>query len=122
MDIKCLITFLKAAICLPVYFFSVWSYAGSPIVFNDNGVWCWFQDERAIVHNNKLIVGSVSNGGNVEVVEYDITAGEPPVRTVLHANFQSDDHAAPAFLALPDNRILAVYATHGGDPYIRYRI
>lgn len=102
-----------------------------PIVFNDNGVWCWFQDERAIVHNGKLIIGSIADAsgtdgaardGNVEVVEYDMNAGGASVRTVLHANYNSDDHAAPAFLPLPDNRILAVYAKHGNDAYIRYRI
>lgn len=93
-----------------------------PIVFNNNGVWCWFQDERAIVHNNKLMIGSVSNTGSIEVVQYDIVAGGSPVLAVLHANLQVDDHAAPAFLALPDDRILAVYAKHGNDAYMRYRI
>lgn len=102
-----------------------------PIVFNDNGVWCWFQDERAIVHNGKLIIGSVADAsgtggaardGNVEVVYYDIVARGPAIRTVLHANYNSDDHAAPAFLALPDNRILTMYSRHGGDNLIRYRI
>lgn len=93
-----------------------------PIVFNNNGVWCWFQDERAIVHNNNLMIGSVSNTGSIEVVQYDIVAGGPPVLAVLHANLQVDDHAAPAFLALPDERILAVYAKHGNDASMRYRI
>jgi hypothetical protein len=29
------------------------------ITFNDDGAWCWFQDERALIHKNRLIVGSV---------------------------------------------------------------
>ena len=105
--------------------------AAEPIVFNDNGVWCWFQDERAIVHNGKLIIGSVadasgtdgsSRNGNVEVVQYDIATQAVSSPFVLHANLNSDDHAAPAFLALPDNHILVLYATHGNDDYMRYRI
>jgi hypothetical protein len=32
----------------------------------------------------------------------------------LAAKFQSDDHDVPAFLELPDGRILASYITHGG--------
>ena len=31
------------------------------IFFNNNGGWCWFQDERAIIHDNKLLVGSVAH-------------------------------------------------------------
>jgi hypothetical protein len=113
-----------------VCFCSVWSYAADPIVFNDNGVWCWFQDERAIVHNGKLIIGSVADAsgtggatrdGDVEVVQYDITTEVLSAPYTLHNNLDSDDHAAPAFLSLPDDHILTVYATHGHDPYMRYR-
>lgn len=102
-----------------------------PIVFNDNGAWCWYQDERVIIHDGKLIIGSVADGsgtggaarnGNVEVVEYDIAAGGPAVRTVLHANFQDDDHDTAAFLPLPDGRLLAMYTKHLSDRLIRYRI
>ena len=37
--------------------------AGTLIVFNNNGAWSWFQDERAIVDSvaGTLLVGSVSN-------------------------------------------------------------
>ena len=33
--------------------------AGKLIRMNDNGAWSWFMDERAIVHEGKLVVGSV---------------------------------------------------------------
>jgi len=106
------------------------AYSGPVIVFNDNGAWCWYQDERVIIHNGKLIIGSVadssgtngaSRNGNVEVVEYDIDAGGPAVRTVIHTNFQDDDHDTAAFLPLPDNRILALYTKHLSDQLIHYR-
>lgn len=106
-------------------------HAEDPIVFNDNGAWCWFQDERVIIHDDKLIIGSVANSsgtdgsmrsGNVEVVTYDITAGGPAVRTVLHANLQGDDHNTAAFLPLPNGHYIAMYSKHGGDSLVRYRI
>ena len=50
--------------------------ATNPIVtFNDDGAWSWFEDERAIVDNGKLIIGSVAAGtddqsrkGDIEVL------------------------------------------------------
>jgi hypothetical protein len=105
--------------------------AGPMIVFNDNGAWCWYQDERVIIHDGKLIIGSVADSsgtggsarsGNIEVVTYDIDAGGPAVRTVLNANLEDDDHNTAAFLPLPDNRLLAMYSRHSSDRIIRYRI
>ena len=113
----------------------IWGITGSlaaadPIVFNDNGGWCWYQDERVIVHDNKVIIGSVANGsgtggssrsGDIEVTTYDLTA-QTLVRTTLHDNLQADDHNTAAFLPLPDGRVLAMYSKHSGDSLIRYRI
>ena len=101
------------------------------ITFNDNGGWCWFQDERALVVDGKLLIASVANaagtdgaerGGNIEVTSFDLASSGPPTTTVLHAGLGNDDHDTPALLALPDGRILAVYATHGRDKLIRSRI
>src|SRR5256885_4064163 len=106
--------------------------AGKLIPLNDNGAWSWFMDERAIVHDNKLIVGSVRavgdyrndrepDWGNVEVSVYDLASGAVG-RTVLHRHLQQDDHDNPAFLALPDGRYLAVYTQHGVERRIYYRV
>lgn len=104
--------------------------AGGLIVFNDNGGWCWYQDERVIVYNNNLIIGSIADAsgsggaardGDVEVASYDLAA-QSLNRFTLHDALNSDDHAAPAFLVRPDGRILSMYAKHGGDVYARYRI
>jgi len=38
--------------------------AGKLIQLNDNGAWSWFMDERAIVDDGKLIVGSVRAVGD----------------------------------------------------------
>ena len=41
----------------------------SPIVLNDDGAWCWFQDERVLVQGSTLLVGSVANGSRDPVAE-----------------------------------------------------
>ncbi|MBN1815876.1 MAG: BNR-4 repeat-containing protein [Sedimentisphaerales bacterium] len=101
------------------------------IIFNDNGGWCWFQDERVILHKGMLLIGSVAdkNGtdgwerdGNIEVTTYNVGRREPLGRFVLHPHLQADDHNTPAFLVLPNGRILAMYSKHGSDKQVRYRI
>jgi hypothetical protein len=92
--------------------------AGALIQLNDNGAWSWFMDERAIVTNGKLIVGSVrsvgafSNAqdpdwGNIEIAVYDL-ASSSTKRVVLHRHLEQDDHNNPALLALPGGRLLAM--------------
>ncbi|HSB15349.1 MAG TPA: BNR-4 repeat-containing protein [Bryobacteraceae bacterium] len=99
-----------------------------PFTINDDGAWSWFEDERAIVHNGKLIAGSVAAGthdparrGNVEVAVFDLRRGARSLST-LHANLQYDDHNSPALLVLPDRHILAAYAKHGPENRFYYRI
>jgi hypothetical protein len=104
------------------------SFQPTPIRFSNDGAWCWFQDERAIIHDGKLILGAVAAGkrdpqrrGNVEVLTYDLDTGHT-VRTVLHTQLQQDDHDSPAFIVLADGRILAMYCKHGNENRIYYRI
>jgi hypothetical protein len=92
----------------------------SLLTFKKNGGWCWFQDERALVIDGRLIFGSVAGttrdgaeAGDVEVSSYDLSTGEMHTFK-LHPRLQSDDHNTAAFLALPDGRILAAYQSHGG--------
>lgn len=106
--------------------------AGSLVELNDNGAWSWFMDERVIVDNGKLIVGSVRSlgdakatesepdWGNVEIAVYDIETGRHG-NVILHRHLDQDDHAAPALLVLPDGRYLAVYTKHGRERKIYYR-
>jgi hypothetical protein len=98
------------------------------ITFNDDGGWCWFEDERAIIQNGNLIIGTVADGrhelarrGNIEVVTYDLKTGAIH-RSVLHEGFQRDDHDSPAFVLRGDSRILAMYSKHHGENKIFYRI
>ncbi len=104
--------------------------APDPTILTDNGGWCWFQDERALIHNGALWVGSVASdggadgqhrGGNVQVTRYDLTTGDTAC-FVLAERLESDDHNAPALYVRPDGRILALYSKHSRDNLARWRI
>lgn len=103
------------------------------VVFNDDGGWCWYQDERAIVQAGKLIVGSVAAGvrdpnrrGDIEATVYDLATGKRTIvelhDRLLSARGQYDDHNVSAFLVLADGRVLAVYTMHGSENRIYHRI
>jgi hypothetical protein len=108
---------------------------GNLIQFNDNGAWCWFQDERAIIdtNNGKLIVGSVANqlgqsssrNGDIDAVIYELNSGisQRYLMAKGNSNFGgSDDHNAPAFLLLPNGNYIMFYAGHNNNSYSYYRI
>ena len=110
------------------------NYVGATLVrLNDNGAWSWFMDPRVIVHEGKLIVGSVravgSNQanitdprwGNVEISVYDLATAKVD-NVVLHPHLEQDDHDAPAFLIRKDGRYLAVYSKHTKERRMYYRL
>jgi hypothetical protein len=92
--------------------------------FNDDGAWCWFQDERALICDGKLMIASVANGrhdparrGDVEVVTFDIASGQLS-RTELYDRLEPDDHNVPALWLRNDGRLLAVFAKHGSENHL----
>lgn len=90
---------------------------GPLITFNDNGGWCWYQDERAVVDAKagKLVIGSVAFGGgrngNIETVIYDIAA-KTKVGPSKLGSLSVDDHNAPALIVRPDGGYAAMWAGH----------
>lgn len=103
--------------------------AQQPVLkLSDDGGWCWYQDERAIIHDGKLIVGTIAAGtkdpnrkGDVELIVHDFAAGKTD-RLTLHDKIGLDDHNVPAFETLPDGRVLVIFATHGAKNCFWYRI
>ncbi|HYP98106.1 MAG TPA: hypothetical protein VER96_05500 [Polyangiaceae bacterium] len=95
---------------------------GKLIEFNDNGGWCWYQDERVVVDTkaNKLVIGSEASGGSrngyQEAVIYDIAGGTKKLYT-LGTGLVSDvdDHDAPALLIRPDGKYYAQWSGHRSD-------
>ena len=108
---------------------------GNLIQFNDNGAWCWYQDERAVIDTarNRLIIGSVASkkgsggplrDGNFEVTFFDLNTAATERFVLKNGDslFKADDHNTPAFLIRPDGTYLAMYTGHNHDFISRYRI
>jgi hypothetical protein len=109
---------------------------GNLIQFNDNGGWCWYQDERAVIDTvaGRLIVGSIANNrgvggtardGDVDVVFFDFQkrVSQRMLLAKGNSNFGgSDDHNAPAFLIRPDGKYLTFYAGHNNNYSSYFRI
>lgn len=103
------------------------------MTFNDDGAWSWFEDERAIMDGDRLIIGSVAAGahdrnrrGDIEIA-YRLpgTAGGNIVELhdrLLTGGGAYDDHNSPALLIRPDGRFLAVYSMHGPENRFYYRV
>lgn len=93
-------------------------------VFLKNGGWCWFQEPRAVISRDKLVVGAVAvhPRGEVKAAVYDLAERQPLGSVVLKTDFQPDDHNAPAFHLRDDGSLLAVYAAHGTEDRHYYRI
>ncbi|HKZ30760.1 MAG TPA: BNR-4 repeat-containing protein [Vicinamibacteria bacterium] len=105
----------------------------APVVLNDDGGWCWFQDERALVVGDRLVFGSVAAGrsdasrrGTVEVTSVVLATGATTrfrlSATPVERAGRYDDHDTPAFVVRGDGRLLAVWAGHGYDNRILSRV
>lgn len=95
--------------------------AGQPSVIVEDGAWCWFQDERVIERDGKLLVSSISHGGDIQVTAFDLASGER-THSILHTRLERDDHDVASLLPLPDGRLAAFYTRHDGFPDLYSRI
>ena len=84
------------------------------LVLTDDGAWCWFQDPRAVYHEGayrRTYTGWMTKSGQMQVGRYDHDSGDIESVT-LKEEWDVDDHNTPAFLVLPDGRLMAFYARH----------
>jgi hypothetical protein len=106
---------------------------GNLIQFNDNGLWCWFQDERAIVdmNNGKLVVASAAYRGGVggsarngadDAVIFDFQTGTSKRYILNQWTGNPDDHNSAGLIIRPDGKYLAMYDQHYENNITRYRI
>lgn len=93
----------------------------------DEGAWCWFADPRAIEFTSKdgamrrTFIGYIDRHGSVKATQVDYVAGTTE-DVMVRSWFQPDDHNNPAFLVLPDERIMIIYSRHTDEPCFYYRI
>ena len=113
-DMRHLLTAVPAlfALCLAP-FSDAAQPAESYASLTDDGGWCWFSDPRAVSREGKTYTGWVTENGSIQAAELDHASGEVTTVT-LHEKFERDDHDNPAFLFLPDGRLMAFYSRHGG--------
>lgn len=101
----------------------------APVLLVEDAGWCWFQDERALeLADGTIVFGSVADGrgvpertGDVQVTSWHPAHGA--IRTVeLADRFERDDHDVPALHLRNDGMLVAVYAGHGKDNVMRWRV
>lgn len=100
-----------------VFGFGVTLFGQSIETVTDDGAWCWFSDPRAIYtqkKNGPIFTGWVTKSGDVVAASLDLKSGRVEQKT-LYQKLEKDDHDNPAFLELPDHRILTQYTWHGGN-------
>ncbi|MEO6437529.1 MAG: BNR-4 repeat-containing protein [Tepidisphaeraceae bacterium] len=107
---------------------------GNLVNFQSDGAWSWYQDERVIVNNGQIILGSVAakrqgdfptqnftrNPGDIIASTFNISSGRRSFYE-LHDTLETDDHNAPSFLTLPDGNYLTSYSKHSTDKFLRFR-
>lgn len=93
-------------------------------IYMKDGGWCWFQDPRAILQNDYLVIGAVKgNGSGAALIgSYDLNGKKPVGTFVAKDEFNRDDHNSPAFYGRSDGSVLAVYARHGHEQFHHTRI
>jgi hypothetical protein len=116
---KLLRILLLAIVCQPVS--SLMAQQWKPIVINPDGAWCWFQDERAVILNGKLLVSSITGSGAVQVTSLDLESGVLR-RATLNNDFGHDDHNVAGLLVRQDGRVMAFYTKHHEEARMYHRL
>ena len=95
---------------------------GNALAIAPDGAWTWFNDERAIFHRDSLFSGYVLRDGRYGITRYDpATNSSHHMILSTAASRQQDDHNNPSITALPDGRLLALYAKHIANPVFYQR-
>ena len=94
---------------------------------SDEGAWCWFADPRALHYENAkgsinaTWIGYIDHHGNIKATQTDWKTKRTS-EVMVRSWFQPDDHDNPAFLVLPDERVMIIYSRHTDEPCFYYRI
>jgi len=95
---------------------------GGAVEVAPDGVWTWFNDERAIFHQGYLYSGYVRSDGHVGLTRYNPATETSQHMTLSTSRAQEvDDHNNPSITVLPDDRLLVTYAKHNSAAEFYYR-
>ena len=103
------------------------NYGNKGNVVTEEGAWCWFADPRALHYENatktinSTYIGYIDVHGNIKATQHNFLTGETN-EVLIRSWFQPDDHNNPAFLVLPDERIMIFYSRHTDEACFYYRI
>lgn len=101
------------------------TYSGEMVA--EEGAWCWFADPRALHYEtedksiNATYIGYIDSHGSIKATQVDWTTNTTN-EVLIRSWFQPDDHDNPAFLVLPDKRIMIIYSRHTDEAAFYYRI
>ncbi|MCC5936246.1 MAG: BNR-4 repeat-containing protein [Lunatimonas sp.] len=95
---------------------------GQDITLHEDGSWCWFQDDRALLLGDRVIFSGVTSTGDNTVTEWDLKTNQTQSAKLTEGLLPADDHNVSALMQRPDGRFLAVYAGHSIDSLVRFRI
>jgi hypothetical protein len=96
---------------------------GEVTVFNENGGWTWYNDERVVVdvEGGKIVVGSAASSAssqnqntNIEVVIHDLASGQNTKKSLGTLSY-SDDHNNPGIVVKAPGEYFVAYAHHNVD-------
>ncbi len=86
-----------------------------------DGAWCWFSDPRAVYHEGKYkrtYTAWVDSFGDIVAAYYDHDSQEIST-SVVHQDFEIDDHDNPAIIIDKKGYIMLFYAAHAERSGIR---
>ncbi|EON76168.1 putative protein-signal peptide and transmembrane prediction [Lunatimonas lonarensis] len=96
--------------------------ASEDITLHEDGSWCWFQDDRAILRGDKVLFSGVTSTGDNTVTEWNLKTNQTHSFNLTQGTLPPDDHNVSALMVRPDGRYLAVYAGHSIDSLVRFRL
>ena len=91
------------------------------------GAWCWFADPRALHYENtsgtinSTYISYIDVHGGIKATQHNFLTGKNN-EVLIRSYFQPDDHNVPAFLILPDERVMIFYSRHTDEACFYYRI
>jgi hypothetical protein len=95
--------------------------ASAPVVLNPDGAYCWFQDERALVHGQSMTLASITRHGHLQTTTWNFRDGSVFLSD-LARDFTADDHNVAGLLLRDDGRLMAFYAQHNAEARMHYRV